>query len=320
MGCCATTAAPQYDNDFFYANSPSGEIFDENIYINERMRVIKWFPTKLKAIVLISHGLHEHGLAYFEFAHSLTSVGFGVYACDHYGHGKSRGTRGLIEDYRILPQEFAMFADWARNLHPGLPVFVFAHSMGCLIATLAIPKMPQVSAVVFCGTPFNTGPGAASPFGIKCLYPITQTSFGIWLTGVLQYFDPKGAAAPIIETAITLDPEKLRCIRMDPHRRHGDIMNQTAYQFLNMQRVARAEVLKFSLPFLCIHGTEDTIAFPAGSQFVYESAVTPANQKQIKLFPAQHEIFNAEVDIRQEAMEFVVNYFLSFLTEGGDAH
>mmetsp|Transcript_22650 Transcript_22650/g.38326 ORF Transcript_22650/g.38326 Transcript_22650/m.38326 type:complete len:127 (+) Transcript_22650:169-549(+) len=57
------------------------------------------------AVVLISHGLHEHALRYYAVAHYLTARGAAVYACDHYAHGKSSGTRGLVTDGQALAED-----------------------------------------------------------------------------------------------------------------------------------------------------------------------------------------------------------------------
>ena len=86
---------------------------------DRKVNVISWIPTSslLKGIVLISHGLHEHGLRYYELAHHLTRVGFAVYCADHYAHGKSYGTRGLIEDFTILPYNLSKLAMLVRSRH-----------------------------------------------------------------------------------------------------------------------------------------------------------------------------------------------------------
>ena len=53
--------------------------------------VYTWLPdnNQCKAIVLILHGMAEHAERYKGFTHFLTDSGYGVYAYDQRGHGKS---------------------------------------------------------------------------------------------------------------------------------------------------------------------------------------------------------------------------------------
>jgi alpha-beta hydrolase superfamily lysophospholipase len=93
-----------------------------------------------RAVVQINHGLAEHAARYERFADRLTAHGFHVYAHDHRGHGATTapdappgmfarrdGATKVIAD--VLAVHDLIAAD-----HPGLPVIVFGHSMGGLIA------------------------------------------------------------------------------------------------------------------------------------------------------------------------------------------
>lgn len=91
-------------------------------------------------ILLISHGLAEHSARYAAFAARLAAEGFHVYAHDHRGHGFTSapdaprgqfapkgGIGRVIADMRAV-------RDHAAARHPGLPVVLFGHSMGGLMA------------------------------------------------------------------------------------------------------------------------------------------------------------------------------------------
>lgn len=92
-------------------------------------------------VVQIAHGLAEHGARYDRFAQQLNAAGFVVHAVDHRGHGRTGGDRlgdfgaagfgGLIADV-------AQFGSALRAQHGGLPVFLFAHSMGSFAAQAAL--------------------------------------------------------------------------------------------------------------------------------------------------------------------------------------
>jgi alpha-beta hydrolase superfamily lysophospholipase len=93
-----------------------------------------------RAVVQIVHGLAEHGGRYAHFAGALNAAGYAVYADDHRGHGltaptlgdlgffsAAQGWRKCIDDLVLLHRHIA--AD-----HPGLPIFLFGHSMGSFMA------------------------------------------------------------------------------------------------------------------------------------------------------------------------------------------
>ena len=53
-----------------------------------------WLPEgEPKALIFVIHGLAEHGGRYLNVVNQLVPAGFGVYALDLYGHGKSDGSR-----------------------------------------------------------------------------------------------------------------------------------------------------------------------------------------------------------------------------------
>lgn len=91
-----------------------------------------------KAVIQIFHGMAEHAGRYQRFAEFLNDNGFLVYADDHRGHGKTAGSveevgyigedgfNRIIDDERLL-------TELIKERHPGLPVFVFAHSFGTFI-------------------------------------------------------------------------------------------------------------------------------------------------------------------------------------------
>lgn len=93
-----------------------------------------------RAVVQINHGLAEHAARYARFARFLSGRGFHVYAHDHRGHGfttapdappgRFAGTGGKE---KVIADVVAVHDLIARE-HPGLPVIVFGHSMGGLIA------------------------------------------------------------------------------------------------------------------------------------------------------------------------------------------
>ncbi|WP_119422485.1 alpha/beta fold hydrolase [Desertibaculum subflavum] len=124
-----------------------------------RLRIRRAAPAAPRAIVQISHGMAEHSGRYRRFAEALCGAGFAVIAHDHRGHGETAAT----------PADFGFFAErdgWAkvvadlgavqsaaRAAWPGIPVLLFAHSMGSFVAQDFIAGQgATLAGVVLCGS------------------------------------------------------------------------------------------------------------------------------------------------------------------------
>jgi len=105
----------------------------------------RWIPNDaVRAIVLVVHGASEHSGRYARFAEVLRNEGCAVYALDLRGHGRTAastgtgrtgasGMDGLLADVQQL-------ADLARADFPSVPVVLFGHSMGALIAQAYVER------------------------------------------------------------------------------------------------------------------------------------------------------------------------------------
>jgi alpha-beta hydrolase superfamily lysophospholipase len=93
-----------------------------------------------RAVVQINHGLAEHAARYGRFADFLSQRGFHVYAHDHRGHGGTKAPDAPIGRFaetaggdKVIADVLAIH-DLIASENPGLPVILFGHSMGGLIA------------------------------------------------------------------------------------------------------------------------------------------------------------------------------------------
>ena len=93
-----------------------------------------------RGILLISHGLAEHSARYADFAARMASEGFHVHAHDHRGHGLTtapdapRGQFAPKDGIAKVVADMRAVRDHAAARHPGLPIVLFGHSMGGLLA------------------------------------------------------------------------------------------------------------------------------------------------------------------------------------------
>lgn len=129
--------------------------------------VHEWVAADPVGVVQIAHGIGEHALRYDPFARALVAAGFTVYADDHRGHGETgrhhhRGDLSLLGrlgpgGLRATEAAILQLTGIIRGRHPGVPVILFAHSWGSLMAQRLLNEHPRAwNAVVLSGSAFRT--------------------------------------------------------------------------------------------------------------------------------------------------------------------
>jgi alpha-beta hydrolase superfamily lysophospholipase len=121
--------------------------------------VHEWMIDNPKAIVLIVHGMSEHGERYSHFGAALNKEGYGVYCPDLRGHGKTAGDLdnvGFFADrdgWNVIVNETIRQTQEIKSLHPNVPVFILGHSMGSFISrTIAFTEPSLVDGYILSAT------------------------------------------------------------------------------------------------------------------------------------------------------------------------
>lgn len=99
----------------------------------------------LKGVIVILHGMAEHKERYIDFMQACAKVGYTALIYDHRGHGESVCSK---DDYGYFYEEDACYIvedvkdviNHVRQVFPSVPVILFAHSMGTLVARLYCKK------------------------------------------------------------------------------------------------------------------------------------------------------------------------------------
>ncbi|MCK5220122.1 MAG: alpha/beta hydrolase [Candidatus Aminicenantes bacterium] len=140
----------------------------------KRIFVYRWLPDekkKLKCIVQISHGMAEHAGRYKRYAEYMNSIGIGVYANDHRGHGKTAGSLEKVgyfpdkDGWDFVVSDMFLLTEKIRDTHPGIAVFLQGQSMGSFLARDYIARDgSKVDGVILTGTAGD--PGIKGSMGI----------------------------------------------------------------------------------------------------------------------------------------------------------
>ncbi len=213
-----------------------------------------WEPVerKPKAVICHVHGLGEHSGRYVHVAQSFTKAGYAMLGFDLRGHGRSGGARGHIPSFDALMDDIDLLIEQARSRYPGLPMFLYGHSLGgILVLNYGLRRKPDVKGVL------ATGPGLHTALELQ---PVK-----IALAKVLGALIPTVAMSSGLDAKmISHDPSVVKAYVNDPLV-HDRVTLGFGKHMLGATPYALDHAAEFPLPLLLIHGKEDRIAFPSSS-------------------------------------------------------
>jgi len=234
-------------------------------------------PENTRAVLLIVHGLSEHGGRYSKLQQELSEADFAVWAYDQRGFGKSTGRRTYAAHYTHFLNDLKEMIAVVRNAHPNLPLILIGHSFGGLVVSafcIAFPK--QVDGVVLSAPAYDFFP-----------LPSILHFVGIVLT---RFFPTMRIQYPSDPKKLSHDPEIAIAFRSDPLTQSSGTPG-FYHALLEMNELVKRQADQISLPVLILQGTEDTIVFPKGAQALYDK-VQSDTKRLIFYDRFYHEPFN----------------------------
>jgi alpha-beta hydrolase superfamily lysophospholipase len=238
-----------------------------------------WSHPDPRGVLLISHGLGEHGGSYRRTAEPLVeSLGIDVLAFDYRGSGRSPGRRGVIRNYEDLTLDLDAANRWAAAERPGLPRFLLGHSNGGLVAIRSVLERDLGLAGLILSNP-----------SIRVI--VRAPAWKLFLAEVLLRLAPRiTLATNLVNEHLTSDPAVMAEIAADPLR-HGRIGAPLYYGMLDAGRMALDRASEICLPTLLIIGGSDPIIDPESGRRFFESL--GAEDKTLKVYPSmRHEPLN----------------------------
>jgi acylglycerol lipase len=219
-----------------------------------RLYARRWTGSEpARGVLVVVHGLKDHSDRYATFAGALARAGYAVYALDLRGHGRSAGPRVTVDDFDHYVADVARLLAHAQAEHPGLPAFVFGHSMGGVIATtLAQTRRPALAGVILSAPAIGLDAPAFQAAGVV----------GIGATpglGSLPLFEPN---TPDFSSREEVVDEMAR----DPLIHNAGAPVRTAAELLGAMGRAWDRASRITMPILILHGTADRLTAPAASR------------------------------------------------------
>jgi acylglycerol lipase len=238
-----------------------------------------WIPEgEIKAVLLIAHGLAEHSGRYINLVNHFLPLDYAVYGLDHYGHGKSDGTRIYVKRFQEYIETLKIYFDMIRKWRPEKQIFLIGHSMGGLIAASYLIKYQDgLSGAVLSGP------------GVKASDNVSSTV--IILGKVLSIIAPKAGLVKLDANGVSRDPEVVQAYINDPLVYTGKITARLAAELLNTIHSVSAKLSDITLPIFIVQGGADSLVDPSGAQMLYNNVAS--KDKAIKIYDGlYHEIFN----------------------------
>jgi alpha-beta hydrolase superfamily lysophospholipase len=209
-----------------------------------------------RAHLLLVHGIAEHAGRYQHVATQLARAGFTTHAYDQRGFGASGGHRAYIDRWSQYHDDLEDRLAEVRSAADGLPVVLYGHSMGGLIAlgyVVADPPRGLPDLLVL------------SAPAIEAAVPIWKRRLADVLGGMVPRFAiantfPKGALSsdPAVEVAYLADPLAV----------HRTTTRLGVSLFREQDRVRGALAGRAPLPVTTyvLHGAADPIVPEAASR------------------------------------------------------
>ena len=230
-------------------------VHNENVHIaNDGAEIFwqEWLPeSDPRAVMILVHGLGEHSTRYAHLAQRFTDAGIAVFTLDNRGHGKTPGTRGVM-DFDKVVTDIGERLEEVRERYPDAPVIVFGHSLGGLLTmTYTVRNRPAITAQIASAPALDSELREQRlKFALANLLggivPDIVLPTGLDSSGVSR--DPKVVAAydadPLVHDKGSTGLAKATFAAMD------DMMAQTT----------------FPVPLLIVHGTGDRLTVPAASK------------------------------------------------------
>jgi acylglycerol lipase len=243
-----------------------------------------------RAMIIFVHGLGEHIQRYTHWFELFRGAGIGFTGVDLPGHGRSDGRRGNISRFVLLDEMLDILLSGCQGTFPGIPVFIYGHSLGgSIILDYLLRMNPKVRGAI-----------VTAPWLRLSFEPDRNR---IFLARILKYILP-GLVQPsgLVVDHISHDKTVVEKYKNDPLV-HNKISVSLFYEAVRIGRYSLAHASELKVPILIMHGTDDQIVSPSGSL----DFAGKTNLAELKTWDGfYHEIHN-EI-FSQDVFAYIINW------------
>lgn len=231
-----------------------------------------------RGVLVLVHGLGEHGGRYQNVVDALEGVPVSVWAIDLRGFGRSTGQRGHVDSFWDYMEDLDCFLEHVLAEEGEIPVFLLGHSYGALIALhYALCRPGRLAGLVL-----------SSPcLGLALRVPAWKHRTGMILARLLPRFSLPNGIDPGL---LSHDADVVERYRHDPLVTDRVTARLYAEMLAAMDRVARRAV-QLRVPCLVLLAGDDALVSVSVARNVFVRLGT--EDKEVYLYPGYyHELFN----------------------------
>ena len=246
---------------------------------NTRMYWQAWrSASPAKAVLIIVHGLAEHGGRYMNLVNRFVPAGYHIYALDHIGHGRSDGKRCFVKHFDDFTDNLHTFVHFVKEEAFHIPIYMVGHSMGGLVtAAYLVKQQVRLAGAVL------SGPLAKIPQHISKSTIISGR--------IISQLLPGFRLIPLDGDGVCRDPKVVDAYENDPLVFRGKITARLGSELLLALLDLKNEMSKIKLPLLILQGGEDRLVDADGAQLLFDQV--QSEDKTLKIYPElYHEVFN----------------------------
>ncbi|MCS6835590.1 MAG: lysophospholipase [Anaerolineae bacterium] len=255
-----------------------------------------WLPPRgPEKVLFIAHGIGEHAGRYDHLARALNEDKIAVFALDHRGHGRSAGLRAYFDDFGQPVRDLRQFWEETAMHYGGNPMHLYGHSMGSIIALMFALQYPHfLSGLILTGTATT----------VEETQPTALIQVSLLIGSIL----PKLRSVQRIDiSTLSTDLNTQRAYKADPLNDGKAIRFGMARGIILNGRAILQRAEELRLPLLIMHGADDKLTPPSGSQAVYDRV--GSEDKTLRIWPGmRHELIN-EVD-RQAVIQAMRDWLM----------
>ena len=228
------------------------ELFDHREYSWTSADGLKLFaqswlpPGNPRAIINYVHGFKDHSNRFSHWAVKLAKEGFGVFAVDLRGHGRSGGRRGYADSFDRYLQDVSVLCNYSRKNYPDTLQILYGHSLGGNIVTNYLIEGKDLPDAAVITSPWFRLAFQPSIITRAMAFILRYTVPGILVRSDL---DIKG---------LSRNPKTGEDYLKDPLV-HNRISPKLFFEIEKNGAKASRSIYKINIPLLVMHGTADII-------------------------------------------------------------
>jgi alpha-beta hydrolase superfamily lysophospholipase len=252
-------------------------------------------PGGAKAGLIIVHGIAEHAARYRHAADALAAGGIASFVYDQRGHGASPGTR-THSDFEDFAADLELIGANVQTRFPELPLFVWGHSMGSVVVTLAaVQHLRWTRGIITTGCALDAMPKVTG------------------ITGAI--LKTAATLAPRLRISLGIDATVLTQVVEEQRRHMSDpLIPRTAslrllYGFALACRTCYAHAAKITVPWLAVHGEADKVCPVSGSRGLI-GALGSADKRLVIYPKLLHEVHNEDAASRGAFFDLLSRWIL----------